>query len=138
MLNLLTLSHLTADPVMTEKIEATFRMFSGSASLRGRTVPMMLAALSTYHAGMSQVVVVGEATATETQALMRVVSRHYIPGAVVVPIYEAYRHELSRLLSWTEELRMRDGRATAYVCQDFSCQTPVTTPQDLAQQLAKL
>jgi uncharacterized protein YyaL (SSP411 family) len=123
---------------MAEKIEATFGMFSGSASLRGRTVPMMLAALSTYHAGMSQVVVVGDPTATETQALMRVVRRRYIPGAVVVPIYEAYRQELSRLLPWTEELRMRDGRATAYVCQDFTCQTPVTAPQDLAQQLARL
>ena len=137
-LNLLTLSHLTVDPVMADRIEDTFGMFSASASLRGRTVPMMLAALSTYHAGMSQVVVVGDPTATETQALMRVVRRHYIPGAVVVPIQETHRQELSRLLPWTQGLRMRDGRATAYVCQDFSCQTPVSAPEDLAGQLANL
>ena len=137
-LNLLTLSHLTADPAMTDKIERTFGMFSGSASLRGRTVPMMLAALSTYHAGMPQVVIVGEPTAADTQALVRLVSRHYMPSAVIVPIHERHRLELSRLLPWTEALRMRDGRATAYVCRDFTCQAPVSTPEDLAHQIEEL
>jgi uncharacterized protein YyaL (SSP411 family) len=137
-LNLLTLSHLTGDPAMTDKIERTFGMFSGSASLRGRTVPMMLAALSTYHAGMPQVVIVGEPTAADTQALMRLVSRHYIPSAVIVPIHEMHRLELSRLLPWTEALRMRDGRATAYVCRDFTCQAPVSAPEDLARQMEEL
>ena len=134
-LNLLTLSHLTVDAAMGDKIERTFGMFSGNASSRGRTVPMMLAALSTYHAGMPQVVVVGEPTAADTRALMGVVRRHYIPSAVIVPIHEAHRLGLSRLLPWTEALRMRDGRATAYVCQDFTCQTPVTRPEDLARQM---
>ena len=137
-LNLLTLSHLTADPAMADKIERTFGMFSGSASLRGRTVPMMLAALSTYHAGMPQVVVVGEPTGADMQALMRLVSQYYIPSAVIVPIHEMHRLELSRLLPWTEALRMRDGRATAYVCREFTCQAPVSTPEDLARHLEGL
>ncbi len=134
-LNLLTLSHLTADPAMADKIERTFGMFSGSASLRGRTVPMMLAALSTYHAGMPQVVVVGEPTAADTQALMGLVRRRYIPNAVIVPVHEMHRRELSRLLPWTQELRIRDGRATAYVCRKFTCQAPVSTPEELARQM---
>jgi hypothetical protein len=137
-LNLLTLSHLTADPAMADKIERTFGMFSGSASLRGRTVPMMLAALSTYHAGMPQVVVVGEPTAADTQALMGLVRRHYLPNAVIVPIYEMHRRNLSRLLPWTEALRMRDGRATAYVCRDFTCQTPASSPEELTRQMEEL
>ena len=69
---------------------------------------------------------------------MRLVSRHYIPSAVVVPIHEVHRVELSRLLPWTEALRMRDGRATAYVCRDFTCQAPVSTPEDLARQMEEL
>ena len=34
--------------------------------MRGRAVPMMLAALSTYHAGMPQIVIVGEPAAPDT------------------------------------------------------------------------
>jgi uncharacterized protein YyaL (SSP411 family) len=29
-----------------------------------------------------------------------------------------------------------DGRATAYVCEHYTCQAPVTTPEDLRAQLA--
>ena len=29
----------------------------------------------------------------------------------------------------------REGRATAYVCRDFSCQTPVVRPDELEAQL---
>jgi uncharacterized protein YyaL (SSP411 family) len=28
-----------------------------------------------------------------------------------------------------------DGRATAYVCENFRCKAPVTSPEDLARQL---
>jgi uncharacterized protein YyaL (SSP411 family) len=57
---------------------------------------------------------------------------------VIVPIREGSRHDLSRLLPWTKDLRRRDGRATAYVCRDFACQAPATTPEDLARQLAEI
>jgi uncharacterized protein YyaL (SSP411 family) len=69
---------------------------------------------------------------------MSVVGRHYIPSAVILPIYETHRRELSRLLPWTQELRMRDGQATAYVCRNFTCQTPVSRPEDLARQMDEL
>jgi uncharacterized protein YyaL (SSP411 family) len=30
---------------------------------------------------------------------------------------------------------MRDGRATAYVCEGYACQAPTTDPEELAGQL---
>ena len=62
-LNLLTLSHLTRE-LTPEKIEQHARRTLLRVSAQsGRAVPMMLAALSTYHAGMPQVVIVGDASA---------------------------------------------------------------------------
>jgi hypothetical protein len=121
---------------MTERIERTFGMFAGNASMRGRTVPMMLAALSTYHAGMPQVVIVGEPAQADTVVLLGLVRQTYMPNAVIVPIREEHRQELSRLLPWTTDLRMRDGRATAYVCRDFACQVPTSSPEELARQIS--
>ena len=106
--------------------------------MRGRAAPMMLAAFSTYHAGMPQIVIVGEPHAPDTRALAAAVGRHYLPTAVCVPVIEAHRGTLSGLLPWTATLGMRDGRATAYVCRDFACQTPTTAAEELAAQLGEL
>jgi uncharacterized protein YyaL (SSP411 family) len=134
-LNLLTLSHLTGDAEMASHVERALGAFGASASMRGRAVPMMLAALSTYHAGMPQVVIVGEPGAAETRDLAAVIHRRYVPTAVLVPISKASRPELARLLPWTEPLVMRQDRATAYVCRDFACQMPTSSAPELERQL---
>lgn len=134
-LNLLVLSHLTGDAAMADRVTTTFGTLGARASMSGRSVPMMLAALSTYHAGVPQIVIAGEPDAADTRALSEVVRRHYIPTAVVVPVSEAQHAPLSRLLPWTRSLRQREGRATAFVCRDFACQTPTTSVDELDAQL---
>ena len=137
-LNLLTLSHLTGDEAMADKVNRTLAMFGGSAAMRGRAAPMMLAALSTYHAGMPQIVLAGERDAPDTRALAAVVRRRYQPAAVIVPVTGTRQEALARLLPWTAALTQRGGRATAYVCRDFACQAPATAPDDLDAQLNAL
>jgi len=137
-MNLLSLWHLTGDDDMRDKIERTLRLWAGSPSMRGRAVPMMMAALSTFHAGTPQIVIVGEPDAADTRSLTAVLRRHYLPGAIVVPVIEKHRDGLSKLLSWTSALGMRDGQATAYVCRDFACQAPTSSPGELDGQLTRL
>jgi uncharacterized protein len=136
-LNLLTISHLTGDATMAEKIERTFGAFGGIMSGGGgRGVPMMLSALSTHYIGIPQVMIVGGPDRSDASSLWSVVRRHYLPTAVVAVIDEPHRQALSRLLPWTEPLRARDGRATAYLCREFACEVPATSVQELENQLA--
>jgi uncharacterized protein YyaL (SSP411 family) len=134
--NLLALSHLTGDANMEAHVERAFGAFGASASMRGRAVPMMLAALSTYHAGMLQIVIAGEPGTPDTEALTQVVHRRYLPAAMMVPISEAHRSELARLLPWTAPLVAHRNQATAYVCRSFACQMPTSSPSELEAQLA--
>ena len=97
MLNLLVLSHLTADAATTEKIERTFAAFGGRAAHMGRAVPMMLGALSTYHAGLRQLVVAGDDPGT--RALLGVTRRRYQPNSIVIRLDPTHRETLARLLS---------------------------------------
>jgi uncharacterized protein YyaL (SSP411 family) len=133
-LNLLALSHLTGDAAMAGKIERTLGTFGERAARIGRAVPMMLCALSSYHAGVAQIVVAGDPSRAETDALWQVIRHRYLPAAVVVPAAPQSRAALSALLPWTEPLTPR-GAAAAYVCRDFTCQIPATTAADLAAQL---
>jgi uncharacterized protein YyaL (SSP411 family) len=99
---------------------------------------MMLTALSTYHSGMPQVVVVGAPTSNATQGLLDVVRRRYLPTAVIVPVHDVTRERVDRLLPWMAAMKERDGQPTAYVCRDFSCQAPTTDREDLDRQLRVL
>ncbi len=67
-MNLLVLSHLVDDPEWTERIERTLRLFGARLEQMGRAVPMMAAALSTYVAGLQQIVIV-EATSGRSRRL---------------------------------------------------------------------
>jgi uncharacterized protein YyaL (SSP411 family) len=61
--------------------------------------------------------------------------RVYLPTALVVPVTPAHREALARVLPWTQPMTAREGRATAYVCRDFTCRTPVVRPDELEAQL---
>jgi len=101
-------------------------------------VPMMLAALSTYHAGMSQVVIAGDPAAAETIALTDVVRRRYLPFAVVVPLSGRPQPKdgaIARILPSAHAIVQSVSKPTAYVCRDFTCLAPVTSADALASQL---
>ncbi len=135
--NLMVLSHLTADPTWAAHLEATFQMFASRVTTNGgRIVPMCMAALSMRHAGMSEVVVVGEPGDAGFDALLAHVNRHYHPAAVVIPVTPATRVRLETLLPWLGAMQASDGRATAFVCRDFACQLPATSPEELSARFA--
>ena len=135
-LNLLALSHLTGDTAgmkgSVERIERTLTLFRAHL---GRAVPLMLSALSTYHGGVPQIVVAGDAEAADTRALFDALRVSYRPTAVVVPAFTQQREALERVLPWVSGMAARGGRATAYVCRDFTCQAPVHTPETLVAAL---
>ena len=146
-LNLLTLSHLTHDPAFDQSIARALGMFGQRMVQNPRTVPMMLCALSAYHAGLSQVVIAGNRAAEGTRALLDVVRQRYMPFAVLVPLFSPIPdprsripdpdvNALVRILPWTEAMARRVEQPTAYVCRDFVCLSPATSAEELASRLA--
>jgi hypothetical protein len=86
-------------------------------------------------ARVREVAIVGRPGADDTQALLDRVWRTYQPNRVVAaaaPDDAAAQGEVPLLA----DRPAREGRATAYVCEHFVCQRPVTEPDELAAQLA--
>ncbi len=97
---------------------------------------MMLAAVSTWHAGLQQVVIVGSRSAPDTRALLDTVERRYLPFALVVVCEPGdSQRRLAALAPFLASMTMREGRATAYVCRDFTGREPTTDPARLADLL---
>jgi uncharacterized protein YyaL (SSP411 family) len=134
--NVLRLAHITGDAAMGARIERTFKLFAPRIESMARAVPMMLAALSAWHAGIQQVVVSGAHCDADAEALLAIVNRPFLPFAVVVPSLPA-SETLQRLAPAIAAMRPRDGRPTAYVCREFACQAPTSDPDTLAALLAR-
>jgi uncharacterized protein len=135
-LNLMTLAHLTGDARWRAKVERTFQGAAARVTGAGRSVPMLMAGLSMWHAGVQQVAVVGEAGAADREQLERVIASRYLPFAVVVPVAPGERQQrIAAVAPFVAAMRAIDGRATAYVCRDFACQAPVIDPDSLGDRL---
>ena len=96
----------------------------------------MLAALSTYHAGVQQLVIVGPQAHETTRQFARVAARGYRPFAVTVIVEPGESQQrLARISPALGGMRMVDDRPTAYLCRHFVCDAPTTDPEVLAAQL---
>jgi uncharacterized protein YyaL (SSP411 family) len=93
-----------------------------------------LGALDFYVSLPKEVVIVGPSGHAETRAMLGTVGGRFLPNRVVVGVADPDAPPIdgSPLL---EQRGMQDGQPTAYVCQHYVCQLPVTTAEALATQL---
>jgi uncharacterized protein YyaL (SSP411 family) len=126
------LSHLVHEPAWPDRIERTLKLFGTRLEQMGRGVPMMAAALSTYTAGLKQLVVVeGEGD----DSLDRTIALSYLPFTIQLHVTPEGQRALAGSLPFVEAMRPVDGATAAYVCREFTCRQPVTTVEALKQEL---
>ena len=94
-----------------------------------------LCALDLYLSTPKEVVIVGDRQDPATGELLETVHRPFLPNKVVM-VLEPGGDTTALDPALVEAREMLDGRPTAYVCEEYVCQMPVTTPQALAEQLA--
>lgn len=81
-----------------------------------------------------EVALIGPLESQETQALLQPLQRPYRPNQVVAVAETGHTTGHPALV---EDRPMQNGSTTAYVCQRFTCQRPVTTVAELEQLLAE-
>jgi uncharacterized protein YyaL (SSP411 family) len=93
-----------------------------------------LAVLDFYVSVPKEIAIVGPVGNVETQELVETVFGRYLPNRVVVGSAPELGEDniTSPLL---EDRNMIDGKPTAFVCEHYVCQLPVTQAEALAEQL---
>ena len=93
-----------------------------------------LGALDFYVSLPREIVIVGAAEDPSAGEMLKEVTRRFMPNRVLVGVSDPSNPPLkdSPLL---EQRVMREGRSTAYVCENYACQLPVTDAAALAAQL---
>jgi hypothetical protein len=91
-------------------------------------LPHLLCALNFYLGRTKEIAIIGNPGEEETRRLLDEVFHAYLPNKVVA----CGTGEDLFLLRGKPQT---GGHATAYVCENFTCKLPVTTPEDLAGSL---
>jgi len=84
-----------------------------------------------------EIAIVGRRGSEDAQKLLRTIHEHYIPNRVIAFIDPAQddAQSLMEKIPILSGRKMIEGRATAYVCANYTCQLPMTTAEALLKQL---
>jgi uncharacterized protein YyaL (SSP411 family) len=113
----------------------TLRLLGGAMARHSRAFGQALSALDATLAMTKEAVIVGDPQEAATQVLLETLHSRYLPNKVLVVARPDQVDELSQRVPLLAGRTQIDGAATAYVCENYACQLPVTEPQALRAQL---
>ncbi len=122
---------LTGSVRHREAAEAALGVLPAVAARYPRAAGAGLAVAEAWLAGPAEIAVVGDEDDERTRLLHRAALHAAPPGAVLALGDGAL--ETVPLLAGRRQV---DGAPAAYVCRNFTCQAPVTTPEELRAVLA--
>ncbi|UCF04908.1 MAG: thioredoxin domain-containing protein [bacterium] len=135
-LNLLRLGRITMRRDLEEKAQMLMRRFASTVENAPTAFSQFLVALDFALGPSREIVIVGDPEADDTVRLLGTVRERFMPDTVVIVTGEGERsEEMTALMPALELMRIVNGRTTVYLCENFSCNFPVNTVEELATLL---
>ncbi|HAP31632.1 MAG TPA: thioredoxin domain-containing protein, partial [Firmicutes bacterium] len=136
-LNLLRIARLTGNMAFEETALGIIRACSAELHRNPAAYTQMLSAVCFALSASLEVVIAGEPDAADTGALLKTLRASYAPNmAVLLRPSGEQGSVLTRLAPFSGAMSAIDGKATAYVCRNHSCLSPVTDANELAALLS--
>jgi uncharacterized protein YyaL (SSP411 family) len=135
-MNLLRLVQMTDRDDWRDKARRTLASFGALLANNAADVPAMASALDFDLAHKRQVVIAGARGAADTRDLLRLVNERFLPNKIVLLADDSSgQQQLARWLPFLGDVHRIQGRATAYICDNYACKLPTTDPNVVARLL---
>jgi uncharacterized protein YyaL (SSP411 family) len=132
--NLLRLAEIFHREDLRASSERLLAAFAARLTAAPVALPQMLAACEFRLGPARQIILVGDRDADDTKALLRTLHARFVPRKIVLLVDSAEtRILLSAAIPAIAAMEPLDGRASAYVCRDYTCQMPVNTADAFAE-----
>ncbi len=139
--NLLRLYHLTGRDDYLQRAERVLSLYAQPMERQSFGLGAMLNALDFYLRKPYEIVLIGDPQAADTQAFLQAIRGQYMPNKIVVQLdpqhLDTHLDALPLLRDLLAGKTQVAGRATVYVCHDFTCSLPITEPADLVTYFAE-
>jgi hypothetical protein len=137
-LNLLRFSQMTDNREFAQMAEKSLRYFGERMQAIPQGMTQFLVALDFSLMKPKQIIIAGLADQADTRELLREVHSQFLPAKVLLFADGGAGEEmLSSSVPFLKSIAMIDGKATAYVCENYACQLPTNSVHELRQQLSR-
>lgn len=129
---MLRLDSLTPQPQWEENVLQLLSAMQSTAEKYPSMFSAWLVNIDWALGPITQIAIAGDLQDSELLKMIRVSDEVYIPRL----IRAGGAHKQSDVVSLMDSRTMIDNRPTAYLCQDFACKLPTSSPEILRQQIA--
>jgi uncharacterized protein YyaL (SSP411 family) len=136
-LNLLRLGRMTGNGDWEKKADKMVSFFSSQVREAPLAYSQFLIFLDFVLGPAREIVIAGDPAWESSQAMIRKVHQSFLPNKVLLFRPDGPKGEkLAELSPFVQSMHSSGGKATAYVCEGFRCQTPITEIRDLVSALS--
>ncbi|MDH7478888.1 MAG: thioredoxin domain-containing protein, partial [Syntrophomonadaceae bacterium] len=132
-LNLLRLAHLTGEQRFADWGWRQLNHFARVVNQFPIGYSFFLTALQFVWGTPKEIVVVGEKPEQNTQTFLNLLQETFLPEAVLHYSPSPPSEKLKKIVPYIEHYQALDGQPTVYVCENYACHQPVTSPEQLRQ-----
>ncbi len=134
--NLLYLYKVTGDSKYRILAEKSAKLSGGAVSQYPQGFTAFLDALAMMLYPSIEAVICGEKDSADTHVMIDLVKAAKKPNVVILLKTPDNAAALTRIAPFTEGMAQKEGKATAYVCSDFTCSKPANDIEELKRKLA--
>jgi uncharacterized protein len=135
--NLIRLARITGRVDLEEKSNLVGAAFSLTVNRSPSAYTFLMSALNFAAGPAYEIVIVGNPTDDSAKAMMKALTESYLPNSVLIVRQVGASEGIDKLSSFVRGYNSMDGKATAYVCQNYSCQLPTNDVSELLIMLGK-
>lgn len=134
--NLLRLAQMLDRAEWRDLAEKTLHAFARRLERMPHAAPQTLATMDFLLDKPKQIIIAGKPHADDTKMLLQAVHERFIPNKILLLADGGEgQNYLGARLPIIQSVTMIDGKATAYVCENYACQLPVNEVEALVPLL---
>jgi uncharacterized protein YyaL (SSP411 family) len=130
MMNLLRLGRMTGNTNWEQMADEAQMLFSKDIKKAPTSFGATLQSVD-FTIGQSQeIIIAGKKGAPDTNEMLMKINSSFLPRAVIL-LNDPADDRIQKLVTYLTDFEMQNNHATAYVCQNYSCELPTTDPQEM-------
>ncbi|MFA5321514.1 MAG: thioredoxin domain-containing protein [Smithella sp.] len=136
-INALRLSRIASDPDMEKQANEIYKAFHAQADMMPTAFTQFLCGLDFAIGPSSEVIITGDIDKSDTRELLKAVRKNFAPNKVVLFRPEkSAQPDIETIAPFVKSHFPINGKATAYVCTNFTCTLPTNDPRKMIELLS--
>ncbi|MEL7832509.1 thioredoxin domain-containing protein [Fodinibius sp. Rm-B-1B1-1] len=135
-MNLLRLGRITGRTEWEQMAEDALKLFGNSIKQAPTSFGVALQAVDFMYGNSQEVILAGKLGDSQTDELVDILRSRFLPRTVVI-FNDSEDGMINSLVPYLADFGMKDGKPTAYVCQNYACELPTHDPQQMTDLLSR-